>query len=71
MGKRSKYTHTDSYFYLARHLTKCMMRFDMHVCPVRTKMTNIQKMNNSDMITQNIPYLHVCSSDEIKLKLFI
>ena len=37
--KRPKHKPTDSYFYLARHLAKCMMRDDalnLHGCPVRT-----------------------------------
>ena len=64
MRKRSKHVTTDSYFYLSGHLTKCMMRFNMRVGPVRTQMTNVQKMNNSEMSTQNNPNLHVCYTDE-------
>ena len=41
----------------------------MCVEPVRTKMTNTQKMNNYEMSTQSIPNLHVCSLDEIKSKI--
>ena len=40
--KRSKHDPTDSYFYLARQIAKCMMRDDAlkpHGCPVRTEMT--------------------------------
>ena len=31
-------------------------------------MTNTQNMNNSEMSTQNIPNLYVCSLDEIESK---
>ena len=37
--KRPKYEHTDSYFYLARYISKDMMRADalnLHIEPVRT-----------------------------------
>ena len=54
--KRPKYEHTDSYFYLARKIAKCMMRsdeFNLRVGPVRTEVTGIQK----------IPISHVCDSD--------
>ena len=40
--KRPKHEPNDSYFYLARQLVKCMMRYDAlnsHVYPVRTEMT--------------------------------
>ena len=53
--KRPKHEPTDSYFYPARQLAKCMMRSDalnLHVYPVRTEMT--------------APSLHVCSTDEDK-----
>ena len=46
--KRPKYEPTGSYFYLSRHLAKCMMRayvFNSHVHSVRTKM----------IVTQHIP----------------
>ena len=58
---RYKQMTTDSHFYLARHLEKCTMRFNMRVGPVRTKMNTTQNMNNSEMSTQKIPNLHVCS----------
>ena len=45
--KRSKHVPTDSYFYLARQLAKCMIRFNSDVGPVRTKMTSMQKIPNS------------------------
>ena len=64
MRKRSKNAPTDSYFYLARKLAKCMMIFNMNFGLVRIKITNTQNMNNSEMITQNTPNSHVCSSDE-------
>ena len=31
------------------------MRFNVRISPVRTQMTNTQKMNNYEMSTQNIP----------------
>ena len=40
--RRTKHETTDSYFYSARQLAKCMMRADelnLHVNPVRTEMT--------------------------------
>ena len=40
--KRPKHEPTDGYFYLARKISKCMMgddAFNLHVDPVRTKMT--------------------------------
>ena len=43
--KRPKYEPTDSYFYPARQLVKCMMRSDdhnSHVYPVITKMKGTQ-----------------------------
>ena len=40
----------------------------MRVGPVRTQMTNTQKMNIYETNTQNIPNLHVCSSEESELK---
>ena len=71
MRKRSKHMPNDSYFYLERHLSVCMMRFSISVGPVTTQMTNTQNMNNSDMSMQNIPNLHVCSSDKRKSKRII
>ena len=61
----NKYKHmsTDSYFYIARHFEKCMMRFNMRVGIVRTKMTNTQTMNDYEIITQNIPNSYVCYLD--------
>ena len=58
--RRPKHEHTDSYFYLARQLEKCMVRADTlnsYVYPVRTKTT----------ATGQIPTLHVCSTDKSKL----
>ena len=55
--KRPKHETTDSYFYLARQLAKCMMRtggFNSHVYPLRTEMTD--------------PSSHVCSADEDESK---
>ena len=57
--KRLKHEPTDSYFYVAIHITKCMMRADAlnsHGYPVRTKMTD--------------PSSHVCSTDESELREF-
>ena len=47
MSKRSKHIPTDIYFYLAIQLSKCIMRLNMRVGPVRTQMTNMQNMKNS------------------------
>ena len=60
----SKHMPTDSYFYLSRNIENCMMIFNMGVVSIRTQMTSTQKMNNSKRITQNIPNLHFCSSNE-------
>ena len=46
--KRPKYEPTDSYFYLARQIAKCMMRADAlqsHIDPVRTEITGTQHIN--------------------------
>ena len=43
--RRPKHDPTESYFYLARKLVKCMIRADalnLHVDPVRTEMTVTQ-----------------------------
>ena len=56
-SRRPEHDPTDSYFYLARRITKCMMRADslnLHVYLVRTEITG----------TKHIPILHVCSMDE-------
>ena len=45
--KRPKHDPTVSYFYLARQLSKCMMRTDSlnsHVCPIRTKMNGTKQI---------------------------
>ena len=55
--KNTKHEPTDSYFYLAIKITKCMMRaeaFNSHVEYVRTEMTD----------TQQILILHVCDLDK-------
>ena len=55
--RRPKHDPTESYFYLARQLAKCMMRADAinsHLYSVRTKMAG----------TQHIPILHICSTDK-------
>ena len=55
--KRPSHEDTDSYFYLARQLAKCMMRFDSlnsHIYPVRTEITD----------TKHILTSHVYSTDE-------
>ena len=62
--KRSNQETTDSYFYLAIQFVKCMMRLNFHVGPVRTQLTNTQNMNISEMNTQNIPNLHIFSSEK-------
>ena len=63
MNKRSKHTTTESYFYLAIHLVKCMARSNFRVFPVRTHIINTQDMNNSETSAQKIPNFYVCSSD--------
>ena len=62
--KSPKHEPTDSYFYLAIHLAKCMMRADAlnsHVYPVRTEITDTKQILPSP----------VCSTDEIKLNYFL
>ena len=59
-----KYDPTDSYFYLARQLAKCLMRADAlnsENYPVITEMTG----------SKNITILHVCSTDDSKSKEFL
>ena len=54
-NKRPKHEPTDSYFYLARQISKCMMRADAlnsHIYSVITEMTALS--------------LHICSKDEDK-----
>ena len=55
--KGPKHDPIDSYFYLARHIVKWMMKADFlnsHGYPVRTEMT----------ATNHIPTSHVCYMDE-------
>ena len=62
--KRPKHEPTNSYFYLARQLTKCMMRADAlnsHIYPVRTETTD----------TKHILISHVFSIDESELGEFL
>ena len=59
--KSPKHEPTDIYFYIARHLNKCMMRadaFNLHVYPVRMEMTD----------TQQIPISHVWDSEDKESK---
>ena len=61
LRKRHKNEPTDSYFYIARHISKCMTRddaFNLRVNLVLTEMT----------CTQHIPISYVCDSDERKSK---
>ena len=44
------------------------MIFNMCIFPVRIQMTNTQNMNNSEMSTQNIPNLRVCSFNKRESK---
>ena len=53
---------------IEKHPAKCMTRFNIRVRPVRIQMTKAQNMNSSDMNTQNIPNLRVCSSDDSESK---
>ena len=60
-GRRPKHEPSDSYFYLARQLTKCIIRADvlnLHVYPVRAEMTGVKHI----LISQ------VCSTDNNKAK---
>ena len=62
--KRPNYEPTNSYFYLARQLTKCMMRayaLNLHVYLVRTKIND----------TQHITTSHVYYKDKSELKEFL
>ena len=59
--RRPKHEPTNSYFYLARKLVKCMMKSDAlnsHVYPVRTDINTIKQ----------IPILHACSTYKSELK---
>ena len=52
--KRPKHEPTGSYFYLARHLSKCMMRADVlnsHIDAVRTEMTGAKKILISNIFS--------------------
>ena len=45
--RRSKHDTTDSYFYLAIHIVKCIMRsgaINLHIYPIRTEMTGMQQL---------------------------
>ena len=44
------------------------MRFNMRIGPVRTKMSNTQKMNNYEIIPQKISDSHICSLDKSEAK---
>ena len=58
---RPKHESTNSYFYLARLISKFMMRADtlnLHVDPKRTEMTE----------TQHIPISHLCDLNERESK---
>ena len=62
--KRPKHEPTDSKFYLARQLAKCIMRADdlnSHVYPVRTEMTG----------TKQILISYICSTDESESEDFL
>ena len=45
-----------------------MMIFNLGVVSLRSQTNDMQRMNNSEMSTQNIPNLHVGSLDENELK---
>ena len=71
--KRPKHKPTDSYFYVARQLAKCMMRSDTlnsHVYPERTEMTDpsshvySRDENKSKGIIVHENLLQSCSTDE-------
>ena len=76
---KPKHELTDSYFYLARHIDKCMMRsgaFSLHIDPVKTKMTGMQQIttlricdtdrSESEGIIVDKQLLRVYSADDIK-----
>ena len=82
--RRPKHDPTDSYFYLARQLAKCMMIADTlnsHVYPVRTKMTGTKQILISQRFStdeskpeefladENLS--QVCSMDEDESKIII
>ena len=46
-----------------------MLRLNLHVGPVRTKINSTKSMNNSEMITQKTSNLHVYSLDDIESKI--
>ena len=57
--KRNKHEPTDSYFYLAIKIAKCMMRvyaYAFHVDPVRTKISGMK----------HIQIMHIYDSDKSK-----
>ena len=61
--KTPKHEPIDSYFYLSRHILKCIViaySLNLYGCPVRTGIT----------ATKQIPTSHVCSTDKIELKDF-
>ena len=62
--KSYKHVPNESYFYKAIQLSKCMMRFNMRVLPVRMQMTNTQKRNNYKISTQKIPNSQICSFEK-------
>ena len=66
MRKRNKHEPNDIYFYLSIQISKCMMRINSHIGPVRMQMTKTQKMNISDMNIQKIPNFCVCSLYDIE-----
>ena len=45
-----------------------MPRLNLHVGPVRTKITRTKNMNNSEMIMQKTSNFHDCSMDNIESK---
>ena len=62
--RRPKHDHTDSYFYLAIELAKCMMRSDalnLHIYAVRTEITGTKQILTS----------HICSMDESESEEFL
>ena len=45
-----------------------MMIFNISVGPARMQINNTQKINNSDISTQDIPNSHVCYSEKSNKK---
>ena len=54
--------------FLARQISQWVMRLNFHVGPVRTQITTMQNINNSEIIMRKKSVLRVCSMGESELK---